>query len=164
MVKLFLAIFLLLAGIMAQDQKMFWDGNDWIQLTDRASSYPRFEYLVKASYLNGIQDGRLYDYYKLWAVDSLLVTEYLKPELDDYLSTSELVRTLDIFYKEPMKRYIPIASAILIVNMIAQGQPSSVIEEYTEKSKDWINHLTIEFQDQDKYSIMRKKVKAKKKD
>jgi hypothetical protein len=63
-----------------------------------------------------------------------------------------------------MKRYIPIASAILIVNMIAQGQPSSVIEEYTEKSKDWINRLTIEFQDQDKYSIMRKKVKAKKKD
>ena len=63
-----------------------------------------------------------------------------------------------------MKLYIPIASAILIVNMIAQGHPTSVIEDYTERSKDWINRLTIEFQNQDKYSIMRKKVEAKKKD
>ena len=48
--------------------------------------------------------------------------------------------------------------------MIAQGHPTSVIEDYTERSKDWINRLTIEFQNQDKYSIMRKKVEAKKKD
>ncbi|MBF90030.1 MAG: hypothetical protein CMG75_10360 [Candidatus Marinimicrobia bacterium] len=161
--KLFLASFLLLVGTMAQDQKMFWDGHDWAQLSDRTGSSPRFEYLVKSSYLNGIQDGRLYDYYKLWTLDSVLVTQSLKPELDDYLSTAELIRSLDNFYEEPLKQYIPIASAILIVNMIAQGQPSSIVENYIQKSKDWINRLTIEFQNQDKYLLMRKKIEAKKK-
>ncbi len=91
------------------------------------------------------------------------MTEHLKPELEDYLSTAELVRVLDNFYKEPLNRYIPIASAILIVNMTAQGQPASVVDEYARRSKDWINGLMLELQNEDQYKMMRDKQKSKKK-
>lgn len=163
MSRVLLVALLLSTGLLAQGHKLFWDGHDWIRLSERVAADPHFVYLTKSSYLNGLQDGRLYDYYKLWSTDSLLVTEHLKPELDDYLSTAELIRTLDNFYREPLKRYIPIASAVLIVNMVAQGQPQSVVNEYTEKSKDWINSLMLDIQNQDQYRMMRKKQDAKKK-
>ena len=161
--RFLLVVLFFSAGLLAQDQKLFWDGHDWVRLTERTAGDPQVTYLTKSSYLNGLQDGRLYDYYKLWPADSLLVTEHLKPELDDYLSTAELIRTLDSFYNEPLKRYIPVASAVLIVNMIAQGQPPSVIEEYTRLSKEWINSLMLEIQNQDRFEMMREKQEAKRK-
>ena len=60
-------------------------------------------------------------------------------------------------------RYIPVASAVLIVNMIAQGHPPSVIEEYIRLSKEWINDLMLEIQNQDMFEMMREKQEAKRK-
>ena len=163
MKRLFLVALLLPAGLLAQDHKLFWDGIDWLKISEKTAGFPEYTFFVKSAYLNGLQDGRLYDYYKLWPVDSVLVTEHLKPELEDYLSTAELVRVLDNFYKEPLNRYIPIASAILIVNMTAQGQSASVVDEYARRSKDWINSLMLEIQNEDQYKMMREKQKSKKK-
>lgn len=160
---LFLVALLLSAGLWAQDHKLFWDGSDWQRISEKTSGSLKYTFLLKSAYLNGLQDGRLYDYYKLWPADSVLVTEHLKPELEDYLSTAELVRVLDNFYKEPLNRYIPIASAILIVNMTAQGQSASVVDEYTRRSKDWINSLMLELQNQDQYKMMWEKQQSKKK-
>jgi hypothetical protein len=47
--------------------------------------------------------------------------------------------------------------------MIAQGQPPSVVEEYTRLSKEWINSLMLEIQNQDRFEMMREKQKAKRK-
>ena len=163
MKELFLVALLLPAGLWAQDHKLFWDGSDWQRISEKTSGSLEYTFLLKSAYLNGLQDGRLYDYYKLWPADSVLVTEHLKPELEDYLSTAELVRVLDNFYKEPLNRYIPIASAILIVNMTAQGQSAYVVDEYTRRSKDWINSLMLELQNQDQYKMMWEKQQSKKK-
>lgn len=163
MKKLFLVVPLLLAGLSPQEHKLFWDGHDWLRLSENTAGYPEYAYLTKSAYLNGLQDGRLYDYYKLWPADSVLVTDVLKPELEDYLSTAELIRVLDSFYEERLNRYIPIASAVLIVNMTAQGQRQSVVDEYTLKSKEWINSLMLEIQNQDRYKMMREKQRAKEK-
>ena len=163
MKRLFLVALLLPAGLLAQDHKLFWDGIDWLKISEKTAGFPEYTFFVKSAYLNGLQDGRLYDYYKLWPSDSILVTEHLKPELEDYLSTADLVRVMDIFYKEPLNRYIPIASAILIVNMTAQGQSASVVDEYTRRSKDWINSLMLELQNQDQYKMMWEKQQSKKK-
>ena len=164
MKTLFLLALSLHFGLWAQSHKLFWDGNDWLKISEKTAGFPEYTFFVKSAYLNGLQDGRLYDYYKLWPADSVLVTEHLKPELEDYLSTAELVRVLDNYYKEPLNRYIPIASAILIVNMTAQGQSASVVDEYARRSKDWINSLMLEIQNEDQYKMMREKQKSKKKE
>ena len=49
------------------------------------------------------------------------------------------------------------------MNMTAQGQPASVVDEYARRSKDWINGLMLELQNEDQYKMMRDKQKSKKK-
>ena len=106
-----------------------------------------------------MQDGRLYDYFKLWSVDSLFVNKNLKPELDDYLSSSELVRLIDDFYLDPTNTYIPIISTILILNMRARGFSKFEIDKYINESKNWINSLTLEIKNKNYFDVMSKKKK-----
>ena len=100
----------------------------------------------------------MYDYFKLWSVDSLIVTKSLKPELDDYLSSSELVRLIDDFYLEPTNAYIPVISTILILNMRARGFSEAQINQYIKESKDWINSLTLESKKKSYFDMMLKKI------
>jgi len=44
--------------------------------------------------------------------------------------------------------------------MQAQRQPMEVLEAYKEKSKEWINTLTLEMMKENLYDIMKKKQKA----
>ena len=99
-------LFFLVQSIFCQEEKFFWDGKNWNALNNNKLSTENL-FLLKKTYINGLQDGRLYDYFKLWSVDSLIVNKNLKPELDDYLSSSELVRLIDDFYLDPTNTYIP---------------------------------------------------------
>jgi hypothetical protein len=44
--------------------------------------------------------------------------------------------------------------------MQAQQQPIDVLEAYKEKSKEWINTLTLEMMKDNLYDVMKKKQKA----
>ena len=122
-------LFFLVQSIFCQEEKFFWDGKNWNALNNNKLSSENL-FLLKKTYINGLQDGRLYDYFKLWSVDSLFVNKNLKPELDDYLSSSELVRLIDDFYLDPTNTYIPIISTILILNMRARGFSKFEIDKY----------------------------------
>ena len=153
--------FLLLATLLFSQNKLFWDGYDWKQMTRENAGMPKQEYLVKSSYVNGLLDGRLYDYFKTWDVDSTLAFD-LYDESIDYLKTSEIIRAVDHLYDDPTNLYLPIASAILIVNMIAQRHPPELIESYILASKKWINGLVLEYENQDQGKFMEDKIEAKK--
>ena len=155
MKKLFI-LFFLVQSIFCQEEKFFWDGKNWNALNNNELSTENL-FLLKKTYINGLQDGRLYDYFKLWSVDSLFVNKNLKPELDDYLSSSELVRLIDDFYLEPTNTYIPIVSTILILNMRARGFSKFEIDKYINESKNWINSLTLEIKNKNYFDVMSKK-------
>ena len=61
----------------------------------------------------------------------------------DYLSNRELIKNIDYFYKDPLNRYIPVPSAILIANMYAERVPIKNIELYIESTRRWINNLIL---------------------
>ena len=128
-------LFFLVQSIFCQEEKFFWDGKNWNALNNNKLSSENL-FLLKKTYINGLQDGRLYDYFKLWSVDSLFVNKNLKPELDDYLSSSEFVRLIDDFYLDPTNTYIPIISTILILNMRAKGFSKFQIDKYINESKN----------------------------
>ena len=148
--KIILTLVIIFSLIFSQEKKFFWDGKTWNSINEKQlSSEIIFE--LKKSYINGIQDGRLYDYFKLWSIDSSIVNNNLKPELDDYLSSTELVRLIDDFYVDPINSYLPVISSILILNMKARGRSKSEINKYIKKSKDWINSLVLEIENEDYY-------------
>jgi len=151
---------ILLMTLNAQENKIFWDGRDWVKLDAEGSGYPEFVYLAKAAYVNGLLDGRLYDYLRTWPADQVLADSLFSSELSDYLRTSEIVRALDNFYSDPFNQYIPISSAIVYVNMQAQQQPLEMLEAYKLKSKEWINTLTLQMMRENLYDIMKKKQEA----
>ena len=154
--KKLLILFFLVQSIFCQEEKFFWDGKNWNALSNNELSTENL-FLLKKTYINGLQDGRLYDYFKLWSVDSLFVNKNLKPELDDYLSSSELVRLIDDFYLDPTNTYIPIISTILILNMRARGFSKFEIDKYINESKNWINSLTLEMKNKNYFDVMSKK-------
>lgn len=143
-----------LTTLVAQENKLFWDGRDWQRLQRQMKSDVYSSRLAKAAYLNGLLDGRLYDFLRTWPIDSTLADTLFETEITDYLSTSELVLSLDNFYDDPLNLYVPIASAVIIVNMRGQGQSTEMIEAYTRRSKEWINRLTLEMQQEDLYRLM----------
>tara|TARA_B100000315_G_scaffold40251_1_gene35149 strand:+ start:3511 stop:3999 length:489 start_codon:yes stop_codon:yes gene_type:complete len=161
-VKIKIRYFLLLTALLTGQNKLFWDGYDWQQMTRENAGMPKQEYLVKSSYVNGLLDGRLYDYFKTWDVDSTLAFD-LYDESIDYLKTSEIIRAVDYFYDDPTNLYLPISSAILIVNMIAQRQPQELIESYILASKKWINGLMLEYENQDQVKLMDDKINTQRK-
>ena len=158
MKRLLSIIFLWVVMLSAQENKLFWDGQDWIRISNETKGFPRFTYLVKSAYVNGILDGRLYDYLRTWSADSSLA-DSLYAETVQYLKTAEIIRGLDNFYADPLNRYIPIESAIIIVNMYAERQPMEMIDAYILKSKEWINNLMLQIQKEDMYKLMEKKKK-----
>ena len=64
-------------------------------------------------------------------------------ETVDYLNTRELVRSLDNFYTDPLNSYLPVPSAIIIVNMYAERIPLPLIDEYVNFTRKWINDLML---------------------
>ena len=98
---------------------------------------------MKSAYLHGILDGRLYYYLKTWNNDKGLADEVFN-ETVDYLSIRELIKNIDNFYKDPLNRYIPVPSAVLIANMYAERIPVENIELYIKTTRRWINDLILD--------------------
>ena len=114
-------------------------------------------YRIKAAYVNGVLDGRLYYYLKAWEAQSEFA-DSLYSETIDYLSTRELVRSLDNFYKDPLHVYVPVPSAMLVANMYAEQIPMQVIDAYIKQTKFWINKLILDLSEEDLKELLDSKV------
>ena len=139
---LMIVLFLLNNLATSNENKLFWDGRDWNRITDSVDLNTQLTFKIKSAYLNGTLDGRLNYYLKTWSANKGLADEVFG-ETIDYLTIRELIKNLDYFYKDPLNRYIPIPSAILIANMYAERVPIENIELYVESTRRWINDLII---------------------
>ena len=145
-IKLFYYVIFILfisSETRARENKLFWDGRDWNQVLKSVDFNSNACFKVKTAYLSGALDGRLYSYLKIWKKDQLLADDTFS-ETVDYLSNQELIKNIDYFYQDPLNSYVPISSAILIVNMYAERVPVENIESYIESTRRWINNLILE--------------------
>ena len=99
-------------------------------------------YRIKSAYLNGLLDGRLNYYLKVWVKDEFLADNVFG-ETVDYLSNRELIKNIDFFYQDRLNLYIPLPSAVIISNMYAERVPISIIDNYISETRRWINDLTL---------------------
>ena len=136
-------LLMLINFIFPQENKLFWDGNDWNDISRNLDYNQNLSYNVKKAYLTGVLDGRLYGYLKTWTKNNELADDVFS-ETVDYLTYSELIRNIDYFYKDPINNYIPLPSAIIISNMYAERLPIQSINQYIDDTKKWINDLTLE--------------------
>ena len=127
----------------AQENKLFWDGRNWNQISRSVEYDSDLTFKVKTAYVHGALDGRLFYYLKTWNKNKALADEVFS-ETVDYLSNRELIKNLDFFYQDPLNRYIPIPSAILIANMYAERVPIQNIDLYIESTRRWINDLILD--------------------
>ena len=143
MKQLIIIFLILFSYCIAQENKLFWDGRDWNRVAKSVDYHPKTVHRIKTAYLHGVLDGRLHGYLKTWAKDQYLADDVFG-ETVDYLTTRELIKNLDNFYEDPINGYIPIPAAIVIANMYAERVPVPMIEDYIEKTRRWINDLTLD--------------------
>jgi len=137
-----IVLFILNNLATSNENKLFWDGRDWNRITNSVDFNTQLTFKIKSAYLNGTLDGRLNYYLKTWSTNNELADEVFS-ETVDYLTIRELIKNLDYFYQDPLNRYIPIPSAILIANMYAERVPIENIELYIESTRRWINDLIL---------------------
>jgi len=137
-----IVLFLLNNLATSNENKLFWDGRDWNRITNSVDFNTQLTFKIKSAYLNGTLDGRLNYYLKTWSTNNELADKVFS-ETVDYLTIRELIKNLDYFYQDPLNRYIPIPSAILIANMYAERVPIENIELYIESTRRWINDLIL---------------------
>lgn len=141
--RYFFVLIILFAGLHGQQQnRLFWDGGDWKRVKQLAEGNLEMEYRIKAAYVNGVLDGRLFYYLKTWTVEQGLA-DSLYAETIDYLSPKEMVRSLDNFYADPLMVYVPVPSAMIIANMYGERIPLKIIDAYIQQTKFWINDLHL---------------------
>tara|TARA_B100000941_G_scaffold110425_1_gene77438 strand:- start:326 stop:835 length:510 start_codon:yes stop_codon:yes gene_type:complete len=138
----FIILGIFISYSFCQENRLFWDGRDWNRVTKIMEYNPENTYRLKKTYLDGALDGWLFGYLKTWAKDNKMADDIFG-ETVDYLNTRELVRGLDNFYTDPLNSYIPVPSAIIIVNMYAERIPLLLIDEYVSFTRKWINDLML---------------------
>ena len=131
----------LLTVLSAQSPKLFWDGYNWLEIDRLTREYPEFRLPMKRAYVRGLLNGRLYDHLQTRAADSALADSLFRDYLNRF-ALDELIRGTDQFYQDPANRYLPIVSALVITSLGAVGFPDSVVADYTQACRDWINYLT----------------------
>jgi len=138
-----LILILTLIPLWGQHQnRLFWDGGDWKRVNQLAEGNLDVEYRIKAAYVNGVLDGRLFYYLKTWSVEQGLA-DSIYAETIDYLSPRELVHSLNNFYADPLMVYVPVTSAMIISNMYGERIPLKIIDAYIQQTKFWINDLHL---------------------
>ena len=155
---LFTFLFIIFNNIsIARENKLFWDGLDWNRIAKSVDYNNEQTFNIKRAYLNGALDGRLNYYLKTWSRDKELADEVFN-ETVDYLTIRELIKNIDYFYQDPLNRYIPLPSAILIANMYAERVPIENIDAYIESTRKWINDLTLELDTLDYGKLLENKL------
>ena len=139
---LILTFYLPLSITFCKENKLFWNGYDWNNITKLTNNDMNNVYRIKSAYLNGLLDGRLNYYLKVWVKDEFLADNVFG-ETVDYLSNRELIKNIDYFYQDRLNLYIPLPSAVIISNMYAERVPINIIDSYITDTRRWINDLTL---------------------
>jgi len=142
MIRSVTIVLALAASLAAQTPKLVWDGYDWQKIDRLTAEYPEYNRPFKRAYVQGLLDGKLYYYLQVLASDSVTANESFRDYLSRF-SIDELVRGADEFYRDPAHLYLPVVTALAITALQAMGYPDSVVADYTEASRDWINWLTL---------------------
>ena len=101
--KILLLLVFLPIMAFSQDNRLFWDGRDWKRVAQTVDHNIEMETRMKRAYLHGVLDGRLYGYLKTWAENATLANDVFG-ETVDYLSTRELIKSLDHFYDDHLSK------------------------------------------------------------
>ncbi len=141
-----------------QKNRLFWDGGDWKRVNQLADGNLEVEYRIKAAYVNGVLDGRLFFYLKTWSVEQGLA-DSIYAETIDYLNPKELVRSLNNFYADPLMVYVPVPSALIISNMYGERIPLKIIDAYVQQTKFWINDLHLRMDEHSPAELLEEKHK-----
>ena len=147
---------LLFGQIIEKQNKLFWDGIDWKNVSIRTDGDSETTFRVKSAYLNGVLDGRLYYYLKSWG-EKQAFADSIYGDRVDYMTPRETIRQLDRFYKDNLMNYVPVVSAIIIVHMQAEQVPKKVIDQYVGQTKFWINQLTLDMQSRGLHKLIKDK-------
>ena len=139
---MFTVTLLLVTTLWAQPGKWFWDGYNWREIDRLTREYPEFMLPMKRSYVRGLLNAKFYDYLQLWSADSTMADTVFRDYLDRF-AIDELIRGTDQFYQNPANLYLPVISALIITSLRALDFPDSIVNTYTQASRDWINHLTM---------------------
>ena len=139
---LIIIFYLQLSIAFSKQNKLFWNGYDWNNITKLTDNDMNNIHRIKSAYLNGLLDGRLNYYLKVWVKDEFLADNVFG-ETVDYLSNRELIKNIDFFYQDRLNLYIPLPSAVIISNMYAERVPISIIDNYISDTRRWINDLTL---------------------
>ena len=153
----FILLILFYTNISGKENKLFWDGGEWNQVAKSVKHDYHLTFKIKKAYLSGVLDGRLFSYLNVWKLNQELADETFS-ETVDYLNVRELIKNIDYFYSDPLNKYVPITSAILIANMYAKRLPAKDIELYILSTRRWINDLALNLDTLDYTKLLDQKV------
>ena len=96
---LIIIFYLQLSIAFSKQNKLFWNGYDWNNITKLTDNdMNNIPSRIKSAYLNGLLDGRLNYYLKVWVKDEIFADNVFG-ETVDYLSNRELIKTLISFIR-----------------------------------------------------------------
>jgi hypothetical protein len=134
---------MILPGLMfAQQAKLFWDGYNWQEMDHLTREYPEFELPMKRTYIRGLLNGKVYHYLQAWSVDAAMADTLFRDSLSR-CTLDALIRGTDQFYQDPRNLYLPVITALIITSLRITDIPDSVIVEYTQHARDWINSIDL---------------------
>ena len=119
---LIIIFYMQLSIAFSKENKLFWNGHDWNNITKLADKDMNNVYRIKSAYLNGLLDGRLNYYLKVWVKDEFLADNVFG-ETVDYLSNRELIKNIDFFYQDRLNLYIPLPSAVIPLLPYTEAEP-----------------------------------------
>ena len=151
----FILISLISGQNIERENRLFWDGGNWKHI-DKLAENEVQAFRIKAAYLNGVLDGRLYFYLKSWA-EQQSFSDSLYGERIDYLTPREMIPNIDRFYSEPTNTYVPVISAIFIANMSGEQVPQVIIDNFILETKFWINRLILDMEEEGMLNLLKGK-------
>lgn len=151
----FILISLISGQTIDRENRLFWDGGNWKRI-DKLAENEVQAYRIKAAYLNGVLDGRLYFYLKSWSQQQSF-SDSLYGDRIDYLTPREMIPNIDRFYTEPTNTYVPVISAIFIANMFGEQVSQVIIDNFIVETKFWINRLILDMEEEGMFNLLKDK-------
>lgn len=138
--KCFVLILGLLVVLRSQERKLFWDGHDWLLVDKVSADTPELNFWIKTAYLCGLFDSKLFYQLRAQELNSTL-PDSLFNDLLVPTASKRLIAAIDMFYRDPAQRYLPLPNVLVAVFMTLNGYPEEEVKTYLARSRRWINSL-----------------------
>ncbi len=135
-----LVLLFLCSALLAQERKIFWDGNDWLAIDKISAQNPELNFWIKSAYLSGLFDGKLFYKIKAFQISPTL-SDSVFNDLVTPAPSKRLIAGIDMLYRDPANRYLPLPNALIATLMFQEEFSPAEIQNYINNSKKWINTL-----------------------